>query len=180
LDGYLKPKIVGLRAEFKFLEVASVKHMYYAGPTLEVRDEVESQVVIDFETAFAVEDVAQKLWKPDLETLIGGAMAEEDEESEDEEDVCRAECCREELVHDDSYVDDKQSSEYVDNLLPKAGRLDEQLSVAVIPRPLEELRSRTGEPLISEDDLLIMSYRVFGFVLRSRKWGMCLPQLAHI
>ncbi len=38
----------------KFLEVAAVKHMYYARPTLEVQGEVESQVVVDFETAFSV------------------------------------------------------------------------------------------------------------------------------
>ncbi|KAK1654160.1 hypothetical protein BDP81DRAFT_307917, partial [Colletotrichum phormii] len=152
-----------------FLAVASVKHMYYAGPTLGLRDEIESQVVIDFETAFTVENGAQKSWMPYLETLIGGSTAEEDEEDKDES--CRAACCRRDAVHDDSYVDEKQSSGYVDNLLPKAGSLDEQLSVAVIPRPLEELYSCTGETLISDDDLLIMSHRVFGFVLRNRKWA---------
>ncbi|KAK1518531.1 hypothetical protein CABS01_06065 [Colletotrichum abscissum] len=157
----------------KFLEVASVKHMYYAGPTLGVRDEVESQVVIDFETAFTVENGAQKQWKPHLETLIGVSTTEENEEDEEDEkdESCRAACCRREAVHDDSFVDEKQSSEYVDSLLPKAGSLNEQLSVAVIPRPLEELYSDTGETLISDDDLLIMSHRVFGFVLRNRKWA---------
>lgn len=164
----------------KFLEVASVKHMYYAGPTLDVRDEIESQVVVDFETAFAVEDETQQKWKPTLETYAGGSMAEEDSDSEDEQDeVCGAECCREEIVHDDSYVDEKQSSEYGESLLPKPGRLGEQPSIAIIPRPLEEVYGRAGEILISEDDLAIMSYRVFGFVLRNRKWGRWLPRVAH-
>jgi len=153
----------------KFLEVVAVKHMYYAGPTLEVRDEVESQVVIDFETAFSVEDEAQKGWKPDLKTMIGNPSPEDEE---DIDDACRGGCCRGELVHDDSYVDQKQTAEYVDSLLPKASALNEQPSVAIIPRPLKELRTGRDHTLaVSNDELVIMSYRVFGFVLRSRKWG---------
>jgi hypothetical protein len=159
-----------IRRGIKFLQVAGMKHMYYAGPTLEARDEVESQVVIDFETAFSVEDPAQKLWKPELKTMIGKPEAEDgDQDAQDES--CRAACCVADNVHDDSYVDEKQREEYVNGLLPEPGAVNEQPSIAIIPRPLKELRTSSGSSLVSDDELIIMSYRVFGFVLRSRKWG---------
>lgn len=56
----------------KFVEVAAIKHMYYSSPTMVVREEVESQVVIDFETAFATKDETQEhIKRPDLENFIG-------------------------------------------------------------------------------------------------------------
>ncbi|KLU91598.1 hypothetical protein MAPG_10116 [Magnaporthiopsis poae ATCC 64411] len=160
-----------IRRGAKFLQVAGVKHMYYAGPTLEARDEVESQVVIDFETAFSVEDQDQKLWKPELKAMIGSPGAEDgDQDARDE--FCREACCRFDSVHDDSYVDRIQRDEYVHGLLPEEGAMNEQPSIAIIPRPLKELRTGSGgSSLVSDDELVIMSYRVFGFVLRSRKWA---------
>lgn len=158
----------------KFLEVAGVKHMYYAGPTVEAREEVESQVVIDFETAFSVEDPTQKLWKPELKTMIGIPEAEDGDQDGDQDAKdkdCMATCCLLDNVHDDSYVDKKQREEYVNGLLPEADAVNEQPSIAIIPRPLKELRTSGGSSLVSDEELTIMSYRVFGFVLRSRKWG---------
>jgi hypothetical protein len=167
-----------IRRGTKFLEVAAVKHMYYAGPTLDVRDEVESPVVIDFETTFtrtddqlkgtADEDHTQSRWKPKLLTLIGNVnLMHEDWEWED--GGCRGACCQNDFVHDDQYVDQRQQAEYIESLLPQASAVDEQPPVAVIPRALKELS--TDPRGVSEADLVIMSYRVFGFVLRSRKWG---------
>lgn len=153
----------------KFLSVAGVKHMYYAGPTIGVRDDVESQVVVDFETAFSVDDAEQQEWKPKLELLIGSQAGQPDEE---DEDPCEASCCRKDVVHDDAYVDGKQRNDYITSLLPKKDTGDEQPSIAIIPRSLKELRTGPGTELtVSEDELVIMSYRVFGFVLRTRKWG---------
>jgi hypothetical protein len=160
-----------IRRGSMFLDVASVKHMYYAGPTLEVRDDVESQVVIDFETAFSVEDEVQKQWKPALQTLIGNPSPEEDDEKPSD-DKCRGSCCQGDFVYDDSYIDKQQNTDYVNSLLPKATSSNEQPSVAILPRPLKELWPSSDKiPSISDDELAIMSYRVFGFVLRSRKWG---------
>ncbi|PKY03828.1 hypothetical protein P168DRAFT_254563 [Aspergillus campestris IBT 28561] len=157
-----------IRRGAKFLEVAGVKHMYYAGPTLVVRDEVESPVVIDFETAFSVEDRERQQWQPRLEMLIG----ESSSEIEDKQPGCTGVCCENESVHDDIYVDEKQRTEYIDSLLPKGNVMDEPPSVAIIPRLLGEVNTGIdGAPVISDDELLIMSYRVFGFVLRSRKWA---------
>lgn len=163
----------------KFLDVAAVKHMYYAGPTLEVRDEVESQVVVDFETAFSMGENTGESWKPDLRPLVGvQAVEDEDDDDDADEDYpCRADCCYGQLVHDDTYVDQKQRDEYVENHLPKVSAPDEQPSIAIIPRPLKELLVGDDRGAsLSDDELVIMSYRVFGFVLRNRKWGTFTPQ----
>ncbi|KAL2799443.1 hypothetical protein BJX66DRAFT_352309 [Aspergillus keveii] len=155
-----------------FLNVAQVKHMYYAGPTIGVRDEVESQVVVDFETAFAVDNPKQQAWKPELEILLGNSGAEDEEDTEKDE-TCQAACCRRDNVHDDMYIDRKQRTEYIDNLLPKGEQNDQQPSIAILPRPLKELlrTSADKELSITPDELVIMSYRVFGFILRTRKWA---------
>jgi hypothetical protein len=157
----------------KFLEVVGVKAMYYAGPTLGIRDDVESQVVIDFETAFSVDDKKQQEWKPNLEVLLGNPVPEDQEDDREDDIGCTSECCRYEYVHDDTYVDLKAREAYVNGLLPKTGGLNEQPSVAIIPQPLGELRNGPGKNdySISDDERVIMSYRVFGFVLRSRQWG---------
>jgi hypothetical protein len=152
----------------KFLDVISVKHMYYAGPTLGARDEIESQVVIDFETAFSSEDKAQQLWKPELNVILGNPSAYDEPDEGEEEDGCRGECCRNSVVYDDTFLEWKMRTDYTESLLPKEH--GEQPSVAIVPRLLKEVERRS----ISDDELVIMSHRVFGFVLRSRKWGMFL------
>ncbi|KAH7309739.1 hypothetical protein B0I35DRAFT_397843 [Stachybotrys elegans] len=159
-----------IRRGAKFLQVAGTKHMYYAGPTLESRDEVESQVVIDFESAFSVQDVAQKQWKPELKSMIGNPEAEDGDQDEQDE-PCRGACCEMDNVHNDSYVDEKQREEYINTLLPEVGAVNEQPSTAIIPWPVRELQTISGRNLVLDEELLIMSYRVFGFVLRSRKWA---------
>jgi len=157
----------------KFLDVVGVKAMYYTGPTLGVRDDVESQVVIDFETAFSADDEKQQEWKPSLEVLLGNPVPEDTDDDQDTDPRCSAACCRGELVHDDTYVDLKARSDYVNDLLPKTGGLNEQPSVAIIPQPLRELRNGPGKNdyAVTDDERVIMSYRVFGFILRSRQWG---------
>jgi hypothetical protein len=156
----------------KFLDVVGTKAMYYAGPTLGIRDDVESQVVIDFETAFSVDDKKQQEWKPNLEVLLGNPSPEDQDDNREDNIACTAACCNE-LVHDDTYVDLKTKEAYVNGLLPKTGSQNEQPSVVIIPQPLGELRTgpRKNDYAIPDDERIIMSYRVFGFVLRSRQWG---------
>ncbi|KAL8397945.1 hypothetical protein RB594_004600 [Gaeumannomyces avenae] len=156
-----------IRRGAKFLQVAGVKHMYYAGPTLGARDEVESPVVIDFETAFSVNDPALLLTKPELKTMVGNPEAK-DSDKDAAGEPCRAACCWGETLFDDSDVDKKQGEDYVNSLLPDAGAVDEQPSIAIIPRPLKELRAGKDNYLVSDDELVIMSHRVFGFVLRTK------------
>ncbi|KAF4947331.1 hypothetical protein FSARC_13997 [Fusarium sarcochroum] len=158
----------------KFLEVATVKHKYYTGPSVETQEQIESQVVIDFETAFSVDDEMQKALKPELQTLVGSSFDgdDDDENSTADDEACQGECCRDEPVYDDGYIDQRQRSEYITSLLPRTGDMNKQPSVAIISQPLEELRSGpNGELTASDSELVIMSYRVFGFVLRTRRWA---------
>lgn len=157
----------------KFVAVAAVKHMYYSGPTMVVREEVESQVVIDFETAFATKDELQDhIKRPVLENFIGENIDNKDkEESSDQACAC---CCLDVVYKDDIFVDRIQRNEYINSLLPK--KLPEEApSVALFPRPFREIQAGSmNKPSFSDEELVIMSHRVFGFVLRSRKWGMYL------
>lgn len=157
----------------KFLEVASVKQMYYTGPTLDALEEVESQVVVDFETAFSVnEAIGEKQdWKPELKSLVGSE--DFDSSSEDDGDIgCDSGCCDGQSVVDDIDVDDKQRAKYLEKLLPGSRSVNSQPSIAIIPRAIEDLEAEGGTTLaVSDDELVIMSHRVFGFILRSRKWG---------
>jgi hypothetical protein len=157
----------------KFLEVVGVKAMYYAGPTPGLHDDVESQVVVDFETAFSVDDKKQQEWKPNLEVLLGNPVPDDPEDDQEVNICCTSDCCRGEHVHDDTYVDLKTREAYINGLLPKTGGLNVQPSVAIIPQSLGELRNGPGKNdyAIPDDERVIMSYRVFGFVLRSRQWG---------
>jgi hypothetical protein len=141
-----------------FLEMAAIKHMHYAGLTLETRDEVDSQVVVDFEEAFT----KHRGWKPRVDQTISMRK-------EYDTETCREECCKPEYIHDDSYVEKNRNEELKDSLFPPAWTLSKMPSVAIFPRPLKE--SQMEENKISDSELLIMSYRVFGFLLRSRRWG---------
>lgn len=139
-----------------FLDVAGVKHMHYNGLTLNARDEVDSQVVVDFEEAFLAKDNSD--WRPDVEELIGQSKL-----SKDDDEKCRAECCRGENIHDDDDAETKRSRDYMGSLIPEDR--NGEPSVAIYTRSLE------GKNTLADDELLITTYRVFGFVLRSRKWG---------
>ncbi|KAL6804887.1 hypothetical protein GGI42DRAFT_342266 [Trichoderma sp. SZMC 28013] len=154
----------------KFVQVAAVKHMYYSGPTMIVREEVESQVVVDFATCFAAEgEIQEHIKRPSLESFIGEAVEGQDSQ---ESSVERCECCFYDTVYkDDTFVDKSLRNDYINSILSKNGR-EQPPSVAICPRPFDEMRTSSGDgPTFSEEELVIMSYQVFGFVLRNRKWA---------
>ncbi|KAH7310890.1 hypothetical protein B0I35DRAFT_482168 [Stachybotrys elegans] len=145
----------------KFLQVAGVKHMHFSGLTLEKRDEVDSQVVIDFAEAFN----ANEKWKPEID--YSGDSEEAFKKSTAEDTYCNGACCTMDEIHHDEYVDGKQNERFIESLLPEMDEDGRLLSLAVVSRVLRKDRSMH----ITEDDYLIMSYRVFGFVLRSKSWA---------
>ncbi|KAK4863480.1 hypothetical protein LT330_002258 [Penicillium expansum] len=155
-------KTPGLREKLiqrgrEYITMTAVKHMHCSGLTLDTRDEVDGQVVIDFSEALSVP--ANKHWKPEIEELLGNIP-----DAEAGKD-CSAQCCKHEVVYDDSHVDTKRNEDFMGSLNPQdRSRLP---SVAVYPRTLAEL----DRGKLTDDELLIMSYRVFGFVLRTRKWA---------
>lgn len=153
----------------KFFQAACMKleNTFYDGPTAG-GDEVESQVVVDFETALSSGNNFDELLVPKLESLLGDA----DDTSSTSSDiaanvVCMASCCDTEPVFDDSFVDEKRKEEYIDSLIPK-NTYAKLPSVAIYPRSLDDT---TDDNALTDDEFLLMSYRVFAFILRTRKWG---------
>lgn len=154
----------------KFFEAARMKleNTFYDGPTAD-GDEVESQVVVDFETALSSDNNFHESLVPQLESLLGDA---DDSSSTSSlsfggEVRCMALCCNEDYVCDDSFVDEKRKEEYIDSLIPK-NTYAKLPSVAIYPRFLDDT---AGDNALTDDEFLLMSYRVFAFVLRTRKWG---------
>lgn len=151
----------------KFFQAACMRleNTYYDGPTAD-GDEVESQVVIDFETALSSGKNFDEGRAPKLESLLSDTSDSSTSSAGKKADMCSAACCGEEYVFDDSFVDKLRRDEYIDTLIPKTyARLP---SVAIYPRALEDT---TGENALTDDEFLLMTYRVFAFVLRTRKWG---------
>ncbi|KAH6964878.1 hypothetical protein EDB82DRAFT_419925, partial [Fusarium venenatum] len=158
-----------------FTEVAHVKHMYYSGLTVDTRDEVQSQVMIDFEEAFLVEN--NNNWRPEVRHLIG-MIAMSDSTTTDA--PCEALCCSKDTVHNDIYVDNKRHHDFMKEMLRGVeDGIDDLPPASVYPRPMDT--SDTGGRPLTEDELLIMSYSVFGFVLRDRSWAkLDLAHLTHV
>lgn len=152
----------------KFFQAACMKleNTFYNGPTKD-GDEVESQVVVDFETA-----LTSKYRAPELESLL----SDTNDSSTIISDMggyvwgelrCMAACCESDYVCNDSFVDEKRKEEYINSLIPE-NSYAKLPSVAIYPRTLDDT---TDDNALTDDELLLMSYRVFAFVLRTRKWG---------
>ncbi|KAL6918442.1 hypothetical protein FSST1_009937 [Fusarium sambucinum] len=141
------------------LDISTFKPMYYMGDTLDTRDEIDSQVVVDFNEAL-VDETRRKKWEP----IIAPISTAPEEKYELR---CFAPCCLGQAVHDDDYIDSMLTENYVRSLVPASSLRAPSLLLS--PRPLKDLL-RDGEEL-SDGELIVMTYRVFGFVLRSRKWA---------
>ncbi|KAK4197400.1 hypothetical protein QBC40DRAFT_285657 [Triangularia verruculosa] len=160
-----------------FVDVTGFKHMHYSGVTLDTREEVDSHVVVDFEEAFAAKDRAlssdYEREQPERDSSMERPQLQEDvinpqDKSEPVDDEkCGAACCLGENVHGDQYVEKIRNQEYLASLIPDNRELEPPLSI--YPRALREINLK--ENAIPEEDLVIMSYKVFGFILRSRKWA---------
>lgn len=142
------------------LSVAKFRSMYYTGVTIGSRDEVDSQVVVDFSEALADE---RGDWSPTIEPLRLN--------SEFNDVLCSSPCCRGSFIRGDGWVEGYLSETFVKNLLRDSSLRPPSLLLS--PRPLEDTKPGTeGEP--TDEELVVMTYRVFGFVLRSHKWGRLL------
>ncbi|KAJ2905273.1 aaa family ATPase [Zalerion maritima] len=82
---------------------------------------------------------------------------------------CVDECCFGETVYNDSAVDTKRMEDYMEGLYSDSHSQGKLPSLAVFPRLPEELDMPERD--LSDEDLMIMSHKVFGFVLRNRKWA---------
>lgn len=147
-----------------FVKMARSTPMHYNGPLLHPKEEVDSQVVIDFEQAFAFWANVPNFRKPVIEKLIGKPIGVNLYDT-----PCLASCCAGEQVHEDAYAEQKWNEAYVGTLIPDPSDRTKKPSLAIHPRAI---RGQTfDETELTDEDLVIMSYKVCGFVLRNRKWG---------
>lgn len=147
-----------------FIRMAKSTPMHYNGPLLHPREEVDSQVVVDFEQAFAFWARAPNFTRPFVEKLIGKPIGQPLPHI-----VCYASCCAGENVYHDAYAEQRWNEDYIGTLIPDPQDRKQKPSLAIYPRAI---RDRTfDETGLSDEDLVIMSYKVCGFVLRNRKWG---------
>ncbi|KAK4206300.1 hypothetical protein QBC37DRAFT_381233 [Rhypophila decipiens] len=151
----------------KFLDVVKMKHMYYDGPMLGNRVEIESQVVVDFEAALMMgpSDSLTSQWRPELSILLGTTTVEDEALQQNSEERCRGTCCIDDFVFNDTHLEKKIRMDYIESLLPQ--ERGEEPPVGIVPRALKELDLGS----IKDNELIIMSFWVIGFVLRSRKWA---------
>ncbi|KAI1172279.1 hypothetical protein F4777DRAFT_582133 [Nemania sp. FL0916] len=182
-----------------FIEACDVQRRgvpwHYSGITLETREEVDSQVVIDFEEAFAAENIRRDRdrysadrpmkWRPDIaiierpenpnalkkERRPFANMGDSDSEAPfGQKNKCIPECCSTENVHDDTYVERNRNDNFINSQFLKHGTSNEALpSLLIASRSLEEVMEDKNS--ITENERLVINYRVFGFIMRSRKWA---------
>jgi len=144
------------------LDVTQMKSMYYTGVTLDSKDEVDSQVVVDFSEALT--EGNNKEWEPKIDSIATFDVDIYDLEY----DKCDAACCRHEWILRGDFVDRKLTEQYMKSLVPTDSF--QHPSLIFSPRPVSETGDSWNQP--TEDEFVVMTYRVFAFVLRSRKWGM--------
>ncbi|KAH8879758.1 P-loop containing nucleoside triphosphate hydrolase protein [Thozetella sp. PMI_491] len=148
----------------KFVDMTEIRHMHYDGLTLGHMEEVDSQVVIDFEEAFVAQEIGARTRKlrPFVENLVGTAVQQTKTQT-----PCDAYCCRGQEVYFDGYVEKAYNEEFVASLIPQDRTM--MPSLTIYPRSGQEVAFK--EQPITDDEYLIMSHRAFGFILRSRKWS---------
>ena len=151
----------------KFVQLCSlsaVAHRSYIGRTLDdPPEEVDSQVIIDCHMAAIV-----PAWqRPDNEEwmpILGMTQPTEPDEREIIEP--HANCFR----NDCSICNNPRGSTIFNHQkLARQQSKDYVTSEGIVNRPFSESELR-------EHQYMLMPFRVFGFVLRSRKWGKSLPK----
>lgn len=156
----------------RFMEYTKITYGYYNGYSLDTNEEVDSDIIIDPEQVFS--SPGQGDWRPVLENLI---QSQPKENSRVVTPICSAVCCRCEEVYPEADIDILHNKECIASLKPKRRYIDPALIIC--PRPIhtynlsvssEGSRRGRGE-FPTNDELVIMSYRVYGFILRLRKLG---------
>jgi hypothetical protein len=150
-----------------FFEALSIRHMYYAGPTIEPRDNVDSHVIVDFDMAFNQDHDWVNAWRPAVELLTGESKLLP--KVADRE--CGGLCCRDETICRDDDVEAKRNQDYITSLIPNDR--SQRPSLVIHPSTLHDMQSPGSVATV--DELVVMSNRVFGFILKSRKWGALPP-----
>lgn len=148
----------------KFAEMIKSTPMHYNGPLLYPKEEVDSQVVVDTEQCFAHWCRNADFKRPAVELLVGKPIGEAIPSP-----PCEASCCAGDQIHKDADAEQKRNETYISTLIPDPQDPTKKPSIAISPRAVPDKMFKLDE--LSDEDLVIMSYTVHGFILRTRTWG---------
>ncbi|KAK7911950.1 hypothetical protein PG985_014431 [Apiospora marii] len=162
LRGELRERLIARGS--KFFHSTTVLHMHYQGPTVDRRDEIDSQVVVDFEEAYSALQMAAgstRDVRPRIENMVGHSFGHPRRD-----EPCFGSCCRDQAVMEDRYIDQNLSEDHFATLMPQNRSV--MWPLAIQPRPRTE--AQIGDNSIKEWEFVIMTRRIWAFVMRSRKW----------
>ncbi|KAK8137127.1 hypothetical protein PG984_005067 [Apiospora sp. TS-2023a] len=149
------------------LILATLEPMYYTGPSLNSGEDIDSQVIVDVKEALV--DEKRNAWAPIIAHIAPGF--------EQSQAACSDPCCRWLMTSQEHRIDEDLSRSFIQSLVSKTPF--QKSSLVIAPRLLEEILPGT-ENGPNDDEFLVMTYRAFGFVLRTRKWAQLdLTYLRH-
>lgn len=152
-----------------FVQVARVSPMHYDGCTLDSKMQVNGTIVVDFQEALRDEENF-KDWRSSIEHNLTDAriFATSFEGGDDETHLSISGHGN---PHDDSYVDSMRYQAYMRSQLAVTESGDKIPPITISPRLLGQVG------VVTEEELFIMNYRVFGYILDTGtlltggKWG---------
>lgn len=138
------------------LGMSKFKSMYYTGHTMDAREDIDSQVVVDFAEALT----ANEQWVPQFK---GPEAAKAISRR-----YCNAPCCYGQPILDDEFVDAALAEDFIKTLV--SPDTTNAPSLLLTTRRASDIQDGPkNEP--TDEELVVMTHRVYAFVLRTRKWG---------
>ncbi|KAL9037100.1 MAG: hypothetical protein Q9214_005846 [Letrouitia sp. 1 TL-2023] len=148
----------------RFIELAQVSHKEYTGLTIDPREDIDSQIIVDFETAFQY----NLTWTPNLDIQYPAASDPRETAalSSDDNNVYEGKGIvldsyenEYSYTHEDATVDQTRMKDYMEDH-------------PIFRRDPPVLLKATQDGIeLNDDDKRLLPGRVFGFVLRSRTWA---------
>lgn len=148
----------------RFIELAQVSHKEYTGLTIDPKEDIDSQIIVDFETAFQYNPD----WTPDLDIKYPATSDPRETAalSADDNNVYEGKG-----IVLDSY-ENEYSYTHEDATIDQTRMEDYKEDHPIFRRDLPVLLKATQNGVeLNDDDKRLLPRRVFGFVLRSRTWA---------
>ncbi|KAL6825819.1 hypothetical protein J3E69DRAFT_380920 [Trichoderma sp. SZMC 28015] len=145
----------------KFLDICDGEHVQYRGINLHETEEIDSEVVVDFQAALWDPQDKDKDSKWDYEIQFGikpPTVNNKAEVTMVSSNGCRhPHCCENEVIFDDLAIDHQRMEDFL----------------ADKPWLTTDLRHLNDNPKrIPKEDLILFPHRLFAFVLKDRKWAV--------
>lgn len=148
----------------RFIELAQISHKEYTGLTIDPKEDIDSQIIVDFETAFQYNPD----WTPNLDIQYPAAsdpretaalLSDDNNVYEGKGIVLDSYENEYSYTHEDATVDQTRMKDYMED--HPIFRRDPPILLKTAQDGIE----------LNDDDKRLLPGRVFGFVLRSRTWA---------